>query len=267
MRKSVFTTVMAAVFAVMAMTPAFAGSLDQAASPTSAGGGAMYTLENIYQRLLNGTTATKRVGPFAEPVAGPAATGHTLDDIYNLIGTRAPVPKTGQTACYNATVSSPCPVAGFPGQDGDKLKGVANPSPRFTAANGTVTDNLTGLIWLRNANCANATRTWAAALNDVVSLNTAGTMNSNSCSDTSNAGSHQTDWRLPNVKELQSLIDFQNVSPALPTGHPFTSVQSDYYWSATTYADDPDYAWLVYLDDGGVGYDDKTDTYYVLPVR
>ncbi len=71
MRKSVFTTVMAAVFAVMAMTPAFAGSLDQAASPTSAGGGAMYTLEDIYQRLLNGTVATKRVGPFKEPTLGP----------------------------------------------------------------------------------------------------------------------------------------------------------------------------------------------------
>jgi len=98
MRKSVFITVMAAVFAVLAMTPAFAGSLDQAASPTSAGGGAMYTLDNIYQRLLHGTPATKRVGPFAEPVAGPTA-GHTLDDIYNLIGAPLlfPRPVTQQT--------------------------------------------------------------------------------------------------------------------------------------------------------------------------
>ena len=53
------------------------------------------------------------------------------------------MPKTGQTTCY-AT-----------GDDGDLEKGVAWPNPRFTDnGNGTVTDNLTGLIWLKNANCA-----------------------------------------------------------------------------------------------------------------
>ena len=57
------------------------------------------------------------------------------------------------------------------GSDGDLQKGVAWPNPRFTDnANGTVTDNLTGLIWLKNANCfgrpvwtARGTCTWALA--------------------------------------------------------------------------------------------------------
>ena len=83
----------------------------------------------------------------------------------------------------------------------------------------------------------------------------------------SNAGSYQTDWRLPNVKELQSLIDFQNVNPALPTGHLFLVVQSGYYWSATTYAGGPAAAWIVGLGVGGVGAGGKSSTYYVWPVR
>jgi len=144
---------------------------------------------------------------------------------------------------------------------------VANPSPRFTAANGTVTDNLTGLIWLRNANCANAGRTWADALNDVVSLNTDGKMNSNNCGDSSNGGSHQTDWRLPNLRELQSLIDYQNGHPALPTSHPFIGVQMSYYWSATTYVGITSVAWYVSLNNGYVASGNKSTTGLVWSVR
>jgi len=257
MRKSVFTTVMAAVFAVMAMTPAFAGSLDQAASPTSAGGGAMYTLEDIYQRLLNGTVATKRVGPFKEPTLGPAATGHTLDDIYNLIGAPAAVPKTGDST--------------------DGATGVNFPNPRFTVNAGTVKDNLTGLIWLQNAKCANMTRDWATAKTDVISLNTVGKMNGNNCGDTSNAGSYQTDWRLPTLRELQSLIHYGYFSPALSdtvgtakwttNGDPFINVQTNYYWSATTLADALTDAWVVNLNDGYVLDVGKAGARYVLPVR
>ena len=105
-----------------------------------------------------------------------------------LVNSRAPVAKTGQTT-LSAT-----------GDDGDLEKGVAWPSPRFTDnGNGTVTDNLTGLIWLKNAN-ADGVKTWANALSYCNSLASglAG------LSDGSVAG----DWRLPNVKELHSLIDY-----------------------------------------------------------
>jgi len=272
MRKSVFTA--AGVLAVVFAAAVFAGSLDQINPPSNAAG-RMSTLTDIYNCLNSGTCNAKSSGGFAEPLGAPGITGHTLDEIMTLAKQRATqtaVPKSGQTVCYDNTTPTPvivaCPFAALPGQDGDNQKGVALPSPRFTHnSNGTVTDNLTGLIWLRNANCANVTRTWATALNDVVSLNTAGTMNSNNCSDTSNAGSYQTDWRLPNVKELQSLIDFQNVNPALPTGHLFLVVQSGSYWSATTYAGFPPNAWLVNLPGGGVVAGGKASTYYVWPVR
>jgi hypothetical protein len=57
-----------------------AGSLDSPAAPTDAGS-AMYSLESIYQRLDTGAAGSNRVGGFSEPVAGPGATGHTLDQV------------------------------------------------------------------------------------------------------------------------------------------------------------------------------------------
>ncbi len=147
-------------------------------------------------------------------------------------------------------------------------RGQTWPTPRFTDnSDGTVTDNLTGLIWLKNANASGGTRSWADALADVAELNASGTMNSNASDDTSNGGSHQTDWCLPSVKELQSLIDFGNVGPALPSGHPFEHVQSSSYCPGTTYADNTGYVWHVTVTNGNLGYGSKTFTSYVWPVR
>ena len=222
-----------------------AGSLDAPAAPSSVGS-ALYTLENIYNRLTNNTQATKRAGGFSEPSAGPAATGHTLDQVYaKAIPTQ--VPKTGHTTGYVS------------GDDGALQKGVAWPSPRFTDnSNGTVTDNLTGLIWLKNASCFGS-QIWHSAVNDAKGLA------NGSCglTDGSSAGA----WRLPNIKELQSLVDFGRVNPALPSGHPFSGVQSDYYWSSTTVADYPIMAWNLGLYEGRVDYDNNVGTFYVWPVR
>ena len=92
-------------------------------------------------------------------------------------------------------------------------------------------------------------------------------MNGNDCGDTSNAGVHQTDWRLPNIKELQSLIDIQNQSPALPDGHPFSAIVSNWYWSSTTYVVLSDLAWIVYFVFGDSDIINKTSSYYIWPVR
>jgi len=82
-------------------------------------------------------------------------------------------------------------------------------------------------------------------------------------------GSAAGDWRLPNVKELQSLIDFGNASPALPTGHPFSGVlQSADFWSSTTYAAISYVAWHVVLTDGLIHAIPKDNfTLGVWPVR
>lgn len=166
------------------------------------------------------------------------------------------LPKTGQTATY-AT-----------GDDGDLQKGVAWPSPRFTDnGDGTVKDNLTGLIWLQDASC-DGVMAWSNALDHANELydgcsDCGGDDEDCGLSDDSSAG----DWRLPNVKELQSLIDFSEYNPVLPSGHPFTGVQSSDYWSSTTNADITSTAWRVYMSDGAAVSDDKSSGYFVWSVR
>ena len=176
----------------------------------------------------------------------------------------APVPKTGLTHSYAA------------GDDGALQKGVAWPIPRYTDNNnGTITDNLTGLMWLKNANCPNIDRGWAQALADVANLNTNGTMNGNNCGDTSNGGSHQTDWRLPNIRELFSLARFASSEPLL--SDTFTGFQEGQecggcstYWSSTANDWVPNVAWVVDFDGNYVVYNcpgGVCGPVFVLPVR
>ena len=170
------------------------------------------------------------------------------------------LPKTGQTTCYDAA-GAVVACAGT-GQDGDLQKGVAWPSPRFTDnGNGTVKDNLTGLIWLKDANCF-STRTWAQALSDANSLA------NGSCGLTD--GSSAGNWRLPNRKELRSLINYSQANSAAWLNLPaqgFSNVQADYYWSSSTYAGGPAGAWGVGMGGGLVDGNFKTNSNYVWPVR
>ena len=179
----------------------------------------------------------------------------------------APVEKTKQVTCYDesGTVIS----CSGTGQDGDLQAGVTWPRPRFKDnGDGTVTDNLTKLIWLKNANCAGATKSWFEALTYCQ------TLNSGQCGLTDD--SVEGDWRLPNVKELQSLIHYGFYSPALPNtagtgqwaeGDPFINVQPSHYWSATTYVHGTNNAYWVYMSDGVVAYRWKINGNYVWPVR
>jgi hypothetical protein len=78
-------------------------------------------------------------------------------------GAMTQVPVSGSTRCHNAAGTEI--VCHGTGQDGDQRRGVKWPYPRFTKnGDGTVTDTLTGLVWLENANCAGGTVTWASAI-------------------------------------------------------------------------------------------------------
>jgi hypothetical protein len=167
------------------------------------------------------------------------------------------LPKTGQTECYYpAGCSGVCemPCAGT-GQDGEIQAGVEWPSPRFQDnGDGTVTDNLTGLVWTKSGNLPNSTKTWQEALDYVKGMN---------------AGIYYnfgyTDWRLPNRGENYSLMSYQNTfSPGLPSGHPFINTAgSD--WSSTTVPLYPGFAWADNADLQANKSD--AENFHVWPVR
>lgn len=127
----------------------------------------------------------------------------------------------------------------------------------------TLTDNLTGLMWTQDGNapgpvaCSPAvTKTWQQALDYVTCLNI-------------NSYLGYADWHLPNINELESLINAGQSSSAIWLNtQGFSNVQSSYYWSSTYVANYQYYAWIVLLWDGAVGSHYKSSNYdYVWPVR
>lgn len=158
---------------------------------------------------------------------------------------------TGQQRCFRHD-GVPVDCAGS-GQDGEKRYGLAWPRPRFVVTGEVVEDLLTGLCWLRDGDIAKTPTTWQEALDLVASLNRASRFG-------------RRDWRLPNVNELESLVDADRHSPALPADHPFAGVQ-DVYWSSTTSYFETDWAWALYLDKGALGVGHKPGrNFYVWPV-
>lgn len=175
--------------------------------------------------------------------------------------------ETGQTICYD-TAGTMIACVGT-GQDGEFQKGVAN---SFTDnGDGTVTDNLTGLMWEKLSddgsihdrdttyNWTDAVTTKMAALNSAVF-----------------AG--HNDWRMPNRNELLSLVNIGAVNPAtfaafntacVPgcTVLTCSCIQSFGYSSSSTFQSSPASAWFVSFGSGGTGAGNKAGIEYVRAVR
>lgn len=164
------------------------------------------------------------------------------------------LPQTGQTACTDAAGAAI--ACANTGQDGDRKAGVAWPDPRFTV-DGTgncITDNLTGLMWVRNPDAT--TRTWQQALEFANGLEFCGS----------------TNWRLPNINELDSLVNLGIANQAtFLNGQGFSGVQADSYWSSTIFifpgGSSGPWAWVVATSTGGLIPMDRSTSRYVLPVR
>ncbi len=171
--------------------------------------------------------------------------------------------RTGQTDMYQA------------GDDGDLQSGIAWPSPRFIDNdNGTITDKLTGLVWLRKANCGGM-KNWKDAIAFANSLHDGWTGDSDGGDCGLADGSPAGAWRLPNVNELRSLIDYSLSHPPIQKGHPFRDVQLYGYWTSTSYpykkddarAGNLSVAWFITMDVGNVTTDFKKVYYCIWPVR
>ena len=172
---------------------------------------AVYTLQHLFMG-----------GPAPVPIECPPPCEGTL-------------PATGQTACYDtdgAVIN--CASASYPGQDGFYKAGRPSAGRFIDNQDGTVTDTCTGLMWQRDTADANEDGAigvedrlnWQAALHYCESLSFAG----------------HDDWRLPNLRELQSIVDYGRFNPVID---PVFGAVSEWYWSSSKFADAPDYAWLV----------------------
>lgn len=159
---------------------------------------------------------------------------------------------SGQISCHDS--NGQIIACTGTGQDGEYRTGQAWPEPRFRCQDALVTDLLTGLVWSRDANPAEFPLSWQEALDFIQQMN-------------SDAHHGHSDWRLPNRRELRSLISHQTRRPALPQDHPFTQVFHNWYWTSTSSAAHPDHAWYVNMDGGRMFYGGKDQAFMVWPVR
>jgi C1A family cysteine protease len=170
-------------------------------------------------------------------------------------GSSVALAKTGQTGCYNSNgVVIDCRGTG---QDGDLQAGVAWPAMRFTGnSDQTMTDNLTGLAWAKDANSAATPKIWLEALSYIRTLNSSNYLGHN-------------DWRLPNRNELMSLVNAGQLNNATwLNSQGFSNVQAYRYWSSSNLVSfQTTDSFSVNMSAGYLGNDDKNLKFYVWPVR
>ncbi len=114
--------------------------------------------------------------------------------------------------------------------------------------NGTIKDNFTGLIWQKNQYADSVT--WEQALAYANGFSLAG----------------KTDWRVPNIKELQSLNEVNLINPSFDHNY-FTGIQTGNFWSSTSMHNTSTVAWDINTQYGIVSYHNKTVKDYILLVR
>lgn len=146
------------------------------------------------------------------------------------------------------------------GDDGDFQKGYPRSGDRFVDnGDGTITDNATGLMWVKEPGAIGGVwgtpgsptpMNWDLAIDRCLALNYAG----------------HDDWRLPNIKELMTLVDFSTRNPAIDEDF-FPDTQLGNYKSSTSYMSPVTNGWVVYANDGIVYNVSKAGSDYVRPVR
>lgn len=189
------------------------------------------------------------------------------------------------TTCQADLTACEADLVVFPGD------GVTGPALSYTDnGNGTFTDNNTKLVWEKKDTAAGVHdvgniypwsstgtaadgslfTTFLATLNNKCDGNetTACTTNAQ-CTGIGNGlcghAGHR-DWRIPNVKELQSIVDYSTFGPAVNAALPGSTAAS-FYWSSTSFANGPGFAWDVFFNGGDVSINDKSFNAHARAVR
>jgi hypothetical protein len=171
------------------------------------------------------------------------------------------LPETGQTICYEFVetlgwVGVACEGVTCPGQDGASATGCPGENRFVDNQDGTVTDTCTGLMWQKDT---------ADVDGDGQSTDFDGLVWCDAlayCENLSFAG--HDDWRLPNLRELQSIVDYGRFNPSI---HPIFRSRPNLHWSSTTQPVFPDLAWDVHFGFGNVNPSEKTTLSRVRAVR
>ncbi|MCX7001394.1 MAG: DUF1566 domain-containing protein [Candidatus Sumerlaeota bacterium] len=229
-----------------------AGTLD---NPNPPGTSDLFSLEEIYQFIYN-VDKQIRQGATSHtflPENGPSPTMHTTTDIYNLLQR---LPATGCESSYIA------------GDDGNLRRGATK---RYrNELDGTILDQNTGLLWVQNGDMIgtlypnfdqdgvslDGNVSWPHALAFVEKMNDGTVVNYG-----------YKDWRLPNVMELISLVDYGRYKPA--ANPVFTSI-GDEYWTSTSHPNyaESSYSYTVVMKEGLINKRAKTNYYAkVIAVR
>ncbi len=232
------------MFAVGTAGMVMAGSIDSPGAPGSSAS-KMPAIGDIYTYLTTGTPAPTPGTSFTEPSSSPAGTGHTIAEVYAAVATPFPqcdatvsnvysgkkffctvagswglktgtltqlqyctLLKTGQTSVYQT------------GDDASKNKGKAA-SYTNSGSGLSVIDNVTGLMWAKNAAgagcCSGSHLAWASAIDWAVGLTFDG----------------YADWRLPNITELQSIC-LRDESMGSINRTWFLNLSQESHWTSTT---------------------------------
>jgi len=160
--------------------------------------------------------------------------------------------KTGAKTCYDG---KGLPISCRSSlQDAALGMGTSVPEPRFAPlGDDLVRDRLTSLCWPLDLSAFPYPVSWSEGLQIVDELNRDGFLGRN-------------DWRMPNRRELRSLIWHSARNPALPPDHPFRGLQLTWYWTSTSSAMHPRYAWYIHLEGGRMFWGRKDQFFMLWPV-
>ena len=115
----------------------------------------------------------------------------------------------------------------------------------------TVKDNHTGLEWQDNSDAKTIKRDWQGAKEYCQELTLAGF----------------SDWRLPTIKELQSIVDIKRYKPAIKKTFKYVTTSAYPYWSSSEDVSAINYAWRVSFYTGSINHASKSNEYFVRCVR